>query len=299
MWSDFDVDRRTARATPLERALAAVTGRDGTFRMCGLPVERSILMQAQFGDHGTTGAVQVEVPTSGVLVESLQLNVGDVGTTSITGHVRREGSQSAIAGARVHVFGDTGEVVTAADGSFKLDRVSIGTQSVEVTALGFYPRRYALDVRPTSTSNVTITLLELATVLDSVNIVAQRSGAEMPHPEFDQRSAHGHGVYITEGMIAKAAPLETANLFQQINGLNVLNGAITSSRGITSILVSGQNSDRICQPTLYVDGTPVSMGNLNDTSPSAIYGIEVYVSSATAPAKYHAGLCGLILIWTR
>jgi hypothetical protein len=291
-WSDFDVDRRTARATPRERTAAASTGRDGTFRICGLPVLRTMLMQAQFGDHEATGAVEVQVPVSGVLVETLRLDASAVGSTVIAGTVQRESSERPIAGAHVHLYGAADEVLTAADGSFHLTNVPFGTQSIEVTALGFYPRRFALDVHSTGTGNATIHMLAVATVLDSIRIIAKRSTAPLGSREFDDRSAHGHGQYITEAMIANADPYETSDLLRQVNGLYVLNGTVYSSRGITSL-----RGNRMCSPTVYINGGPG--GTPDDISPTAIHGIEVYASSATAPAMYKGGACGVILIWTK
>ena len=303
-WSDFDVDPRTAQATPRERTAVASTGRDGTFRLCGLPVQRTMLMQAQFGDHEATGAVEVEVPTSGVLVESLRLNAGDVGTTSVVGKVTREDNERAVAGARVHLYGGQNEVVTSADGSFHLSGVPLGTQSIEVTALGFYPRRLSLEARSAETSKVTIGMLEMPTVLDSVKVLGTRAGALTLYREFDERSAHGIGQYITEEMIAKQNPRLTSDLMQQVRGFYVMSDTVYSSRGITRIpRFMGDTVNRVCRPSIYIDGNHISAANqaltLNAVQPAAIHGIEVYASSAEVPAKYLVGNCGAIFIWTK
>jgi hypothetical protein len=290
-WNDFDVDRRTARASTSQRTAAAVTGRDGTFRICGLPVLRTILVQAQIGDHQATGAVEIQVPTSGILVETLRIDASATGTTSLTGAVLRSGSQRAISGAHVHLYGASGTVLSAPDGSFVLSDVPFGTQSIEVTALGFYPRRYAIDVHSTGMEKVVISMLEMAVVLDSIKIVAKAS----LHREFDLRSAHGAGQYITEAMIAKASVLETAELMQQVSGFYVMSDTVYSSRGVTEL---GQNMNHVCQPALYIDGNP-SAGSMNDISPTAIHGIEIYPSSINVPAQYKSSSCGAILIWTK
>jgi hypothetical protein len=296
-WTDFDVDPVTARAVSRQRTTAVTTGRDGTFRMCGIPVLRAVLMQAQFGAHEATGAVEVQVPASGVLVETLRLDAGaaaaDASTTSavtLTGEVRRAGSERALAGAHVHLYGASEDVVTGPDGSFRLSGVPLGSQSLEVTALGFQPQRLALDVRAADMDRVSISMIETGIVLDSVKIVGKRTTALSA--EFDQRSAHGAGMYITEAMIAKAKPHETAELLQAVNGFQVVNDVVYSARGLTAM-----SGNRVCQPTVYVDGNKV--GNMNDIVPSAIHGIEAYVSSTDVPVKYAAGHCGAILIWTK
>jgi hypothetical protein len=295
-WDDFDVDQRSARALEHKRLAAATSGRDGEFRICGVPVQRPLLMQAQIGSHEATGAVEVEVPPSGVLVETLRLDASPSGSTALTGEVRKSGSGRPIAGAHVHLYGATGEVLSAPDGSFRLIDVPYGTQSVEVTALGYYPRRYAVEVHPGEVPKVVIPMLEMGPVLDSVRIIAKRQGvAANLHREFDERSAHGSGQYITEEMIAKAAPLQTAELMQQVRGFYVMQDTVYSSRGTTSI---GATSNHVCQPTLFIDGNP-SAGTMNDIVPSAIHGIEIYASSINVPPKYPSASCGAILIWTK
>ena len=292
-WDDFDVDRVTAQATPRRRLAAATSGRDGTFRICGLPVMRTLLVQAQVGAHDATGAIEAEVPASGVLVETLRIDASPTGTTSISGEIRKSGSARTVAGAHVHLYGAASEVVSAPDGSFRLPAVPFGTQSIEVTALGYYPRRYAVDVRPGTTPDVTIPLLEMAPVLDSVRVTAKRRGSALTHREFDQRSVNGPGQYITEDMIAKAQVIETAELMQQVRGFYVMSDTVYSSRGVTEL-----SGNRVCQPTLYIDGNQ-SFGTMNDVVPSAIHGIEIYASSLEVPPQYKASACGAILIWTK
>lgn len=292
-WDDFDVNQRSARATEHKRLAAVTSGRDGTFRLCGLPVQRTLLMQAQIGAHEATGAVEVEVPTSGVLVETLRIDASPSGSTSMVGVIQRSGSARTIAGAHVHLYGATGEVMSAPDGSFRLTAVPYGTQSVEVTALGYYPRRYAIDVRPGDVPNVRIPMLEMAPVLDSVRVIAKRQTSATLHKEFDERSAHGSGQYITEDMIAKAEVLQTAELMQQVRGFYVMSDTVYSSRGVTAL-----TGNRVCQPALYINGNP-SAGTMNDIVPGAIHGIEIYASSVNVPPQYKAGSCGAILIWTK
>jgi hypothetical protein len=69
-------------------------------------------------------------------------------------------------------------------------------------------------------------------------------------------------------------------------------GTVYSSRGITTL-----GGNRVCAPAVYVDGMPGPA--IDDISPLAIHGIEIYSSSAEVPAKYPTGGCGAILIWTK
>jgi hypothetical protein len=299
-WSDFEVDRRTAQATPRDRAVAATTDRDGMFRMCGVPVLRTLSMQAQFGDHKATGIIETIVPSSGVLVETIRFDPNARGTVALNGAIRDEVSQQRIAGAHVHLVGTTGEIVTERDGVFHLIDVPLGTQSIEVTALGYAPRRYTLELKSGQVDDVIIGLAETGTVLDSVKIRGAKRSAFDRNREFDERSAHGAGQYITEAMIEKASVLESSELLQQVHGYYVMQDTVYSSRGVTAL---GSNdpknpANRVCKPKLYVDGT-YSDRMMNDIAPGDIHGIEIYASGTLAPPQYKSGLCGVILIWTK
>jgi hypothetical protein len=298
LWSDFDVDRHTARTVARDRGIAGISGKDGTFRMCGIPLARSLLMQAQVGERGATGAIEVQVGSSGVLVATLRIadaTTARGSTATVTGVVTRSGANAPIRGARVHLFGAPDEVVTEPDGSFHLTGVPLGTQSVEVRAVGFSPARQALDVRGGDLRGVAIHLDEAATVLDSVKVLAKGAGGRSQlYKEFDARASVGQGQYVTEDAIRKAAPFATSDLFRTLHGISVVDGTIYSSRGVTALNAGNQ----LCSPAVFLDGNQIG-GGVDEVRPDQIHGIEVY-TTATAPAKYKAaGLCGVILIWSK
>jgi hypothetical protein len=291
-WSDFTVDRRTGRATPLDHTVAASTARDGSFAVCGLPVAQTFLMQGQMGERTATGAVEVVIPPGGVLLETLHIATNKAGTVSVTGDVRRSDSQLPVAHAYVHVFGVDGDVLTADDGSFRLNDVPIGTQSIEVTALGLRPPRYAIDVGPLGANGVSIALAGMAQSLDTVRSIARRTGAASLRDEFDVRAFRGTGQYITEDMIEQTHPWKTSELIRYVRGFEFRGDTVYSTRG--EFQPAGS---RTCKPVLLIDGSPAD--SMDEVLPIAVHGIEVYASSINVPLKYPASSCGAIYIWTK
>ncbi len=296
-WSDFTVDRRTARATPRYHTVAAKTASDGSFAVCGLPISTTLLMQAQIGERASTGAVEVQIPPGGVLVESLRIAATKTATASISGVVIRDGSsQRPVVGAHVHVFGANEEVLTGDDGGFHLNAVEIGTQSIEVTAVGFRPRRYAIEVHDGSPIKVNLVLPEMAQMLDTVRSTTHRGGAPALRDEFDARAVRGTGQYINEDMIAKTKPWQTTDLLRYVHGFEFKSDTVFSKRGEIEVMGTG-----ICRPLLLIDGSPAD--SMNEVLPIAIHGIEVYASSINVPIQYSATAtatgCGAILIWTK
>ena len=291
-WTDFTVDKRTARATPHPHTIAASTARDGSFAACGLPIATKFLMQAQIGDRTATGAVEVEIPPSGVLVETLRIAANKAGTTSVIGDVIRSVSQRPVPGAHIHVFGASNEVVSADDGSFRLNDVPIGTQSIEVTSVGLKPRRYTIDVPPEGIPAVHIAVAEAGQVLDTVRSTVRRNGAAALRDEFDVRVNRGTGQYFTEATIEHMHPIRTTDLVNYFRGFEFRKDTIYSKRG--DMEIGGANT---CKPVLLIDGSPAD--SMNEVMPVAIHGIEVYASAINVPLKYATAECGAIYIWTK
>ena len=193
-WNDFTADARTGRPNTRRHTFSVDSDTNGSFLVCGLPGDYPVLIQAQLGAMSSTGAIEVKVPSRGVLFETLLIAAGATGTAQLSGEVHRAGSGLPVAGAHVHVFGAKDEVITATDGSFNLTAVPIGTQSIEVTALGLRPQRYAVEVRQDEPGNVDIALAEMTRTLDTVRTIAthaaasarriRRPGAAWPRPVY-------------------------------------------------------------------------------------------------------------------
>jgi len=294
-WSDFTVDRRTGRPTAHQHAVAATTASDGSFAVCGLPVSHAFLMQAQLGERAATGAVEVEIPAGGVLVETLRIATNKAGTVGIAGEVRRNGSQP-VSGAHVHVFGASDEVVTSDDGSFHLNDVPLGTQSIEVTAVGLRPKRYALDVRSDGAQRVVLVLNEMGQELDTVRTIARKTQADALRDEFDTRAKRGQGQYISEDMIARWHPWQTSDLIRYVRGFEFRQDTIFSKRGDYEVGGGG-----FCKPLIFIDGNRAD--SINEVMPIAVHGIEVYASSVSVPLRWVSTAsdsgCGTILVWTK
>ncbi|MFL5522979.1 MAG: TonB family protein, partial [Gemmatimonadaceae bacterium] len=86
-------------------------------------------------------------------------------------------------------------------------------------------------------------------------------------------------------------------LLQHVPGVTAVRGR----GGTTGIRLRG----RTCWPLVWIDGTPMPSGevDLDSFSPTSIQGIELYLGSTTAPARYtynrDVSSCGTILIWSR
>jgi TonB-dependent Receptor Plug Domain. len=299
-WSDFEVDSHTAVARMKELTAAAIADSVGVYRECGLPVARTLLVQAQADSASQSGVLEERIAEAGVLVRDFHLDPGEaraeLGRYAVTGTVRAVAGQP-VAGAQVRLFGTTRAVTTNDAGEFRLAGLAGGTQAVEVVALGYYPYRTRVEVGD-ATPSLAVRLERAAVVLDSMRIIAkrQRNPQAQSYLEFDDRAASGRGQYITEEEIARRQPFETSDLFKLVPGVKVIgfgsDAKIAAARGRATL------GNTECPLDIFIDGVRAQMTDLNTLPPEALHGAEIY-TVASAPAKYRVGACGALFLWTK
>ena len=321
-WSDFEVDRGTATVRPRQLTASVTADSSGIYRACGLPVARTLLVQAQSGADQQSGVLEEQIGEAGVLVRDFHTSSGAVATPVVRSSVaatqpvvpspadttaplgrflltgRVQGARGEpVGGAQVRLFGTPRSATSAQDGTFRLAGLPGGTQGIEVVALGFYPRRLRVEMGDV-TAPVVVRLERAAVVLDSMRILAKR--AYRPDAasakEFDARLATGRGVFITEEQIERRHAFETSDLLKLAPGVRVhgfgSEARIAAARGRTTI------GNTECAVDIFIDGVRGQQADINALPPEALHGVEIY-TVANAPAKYGVGPCGAILLWTK
>jgi hypothetical protein len=67
-------------------------------------------------------------------------------------------------------------------------------------------------------------------------------------------------------------------------------------------MVGGAVSGGRCRANIYIDGTLVTLGVIDDMlAPEWVGAIEVYPHAASVPAEFQRGItnCGVVAFWTR
>jgi TonB family protein len=200
------------------------------------------------------------------------------------------GAEMSIDSAGVRAFTDS-------QGVFRLGGVPFGTRTLRARRLGFAPAEVSVQVSQGGDASVTIRLRPLASVLPPVVV-------KPSHMDYTGRLAgyyerlekHSNGVFITRDQIDREGPRLLGQLLQHVPGITTVRRG-----GTTGIRMRG----RTCWPLVWIDGTPMPSGevDLDSFSPTSIHGIELYLGSTTAPARYlytrDVSSCGTILIWSR
>jgi hypothetical protein len=325
-WTDFDVDK--SRVSVRTRQIDAIVQSDasGDYRACGLPVQRSLFVQAQGESDSQSGVLEELIGMSGVLLRDFHIGRGgaltaltavdsssNAPTYAVTGKVTTLAG-TPIVSAQVSLLATSRSSTTNDQGEFRISGVSPGTQGLHVIALGYYPQVLRVEIGG-GDAPVVVKMENAAVVLDSMRVIAKRSGPRLrlAHREFENRKS-GVGTFLDEKQIAALHPMGVADIFRHLPGVRVVTprGAVSeivvSSRGTATIM----GAPTVCPLDVFLDGMRISGGStpektripfagaseINLLAPESLYGIEVH-TVATAPVRYKIGNCGAVFLWTK
>ncbi len=300
-WTETTIGRvtGTVRRPRVARVAVDPTGR---FQLCGIPVDVPVLLRLL---SGPTEGPPLELTLADKLlaVRHLKLDLSPPASGlrgGVTGVVTSSGLP--VASAQIGLLGGTRTGRTAADGSFRLDSLPIGSHTIEVRAIGYLRHRTAVDLKPGDPATVAVSLDKAPVELPELTVAA--SAAAVASSGFDQRRLRGiGGFFITREDIVRRGSIRVEDLFKGVAGIKVdpIGGTdyqILSLRG-------GSGTSAVCSPTIYIDNIRIPLdpeiGNNLPVLPDEIQGIEIHQSPHSAPIEYRpmGQNCGIILIWTR
>jgi hypothetical protein len=279
----------------------------GWFAMCGLPSDAVLQASAQAGDE-ESGAVELQVPAGGLLLRDFLVSRADSlvpvyddsskvkgvlplpmlrrGSARVSGVVHNDKGKP-VANAQVSVPGTGMDARTEETGTFQLGGLPSGTQTVEVRAIGFEPKRVAVDLTRDRLTTLDVLLDHPVQTLDAVKIYGKGNAAMA---EFQRRLKAGWGHILTPADIARRGAFEATDLFRTMPGVRVAQG-----RGFSStVLVRG------CRPTVYLNGMRMDEEAASEIDmlvrPSELTAVEVY-TAANRPAEFFGNNCGSVVLW--
>ena len=283
------------------------TNDEGWFAICGLPSDVELLASATSGE-AESGAIEVLVPPGGLLIRDLRVSRTDSsiavfadsaaagstrqrvatlrrGSARVSGTVHTSKGKS-VANAEVSVPGTGLSARTPESGVFSLSGLPAGTQTVEVRAIGFEPKRVAVDLTRDRLTTLDVVLDRPVQTLDVVQVFGKGRSSILA---FERRRRAGWGRFLTPADIERRHAIRVTDLFQTMPGVRVV-----PSRLGQTVLVRG------CPPTVYLNGMRLGEEAASDldmlASPSEITAVEVY-TAAGRPAEFWGSPCGSVVIW--
>ncbi len=302
----------------------------GGFSVCDIPAGGVVVAHA-WSATDSSGFVELDVPTAGFFRRDLMIArnhtvpappgdgtagyvpLGDRarvtrGEGTLRGRVTERGGRP-VRNARVVLWGSGIEANTAADGSFTMTQLPLGSWTLEGRALGFVRSRQPVDISAGRGAEANISLDAVSTVLDTVRVLGQRIVPSADMRDFERRRKSGFGSFLDETDIERRHPLFASDLFRMIPGVTVLPTGMFGHAILMRARTLGISSrdsisggSEFCVPAYFIDGVRVFSddGDVEMfVSTAEIRAIEIYSRASNVPAQFNAtNGCGSIVIHT-
>ncbi|MDQ6736675.1 MAG: Plug and carboxypeptidase regulatory-like domain-containing protein, partial [Gemmatimonadota bacterium] len=313
-WLEVVIDKRGL--VTQQRRVPAETGENGEYRICGLPGADTVLVSAALASQ-QSGVIEVAIPVGEIVRHDFTIGdsttatllAADTSAVATTAKVRsqtavRRGSASLagsvvgpdgkpMSGVKVTVWGTGLEATTRSDGRFRLAGLPAGTFSVEARAIGYDPKRAAVDLSSAKEASVRLAFVKRVNELSRVVVMGKPTNRFHDIDEFLARARSGMGHYLMGGDERLKTAVTVTDAMRNIAGVNI----VPSGEFGNVILLRGR-----CTPVVYVDGVEMHDGyqSVDDiVPPQQVAGIEVYTGLGEAPIQYTTNGCGVVLVWTK
>lgn len=296
-WAEFTIGssgitRRTAGTATTSRP-------NGWFALCKLPAGTISLLLTAPGDTSRT----IDLPLVANGFHRRDLYIGAPARGRARGRIVVADSGRAVAGAHIGLAPGL-SATTDQNGAWTIDGVPLGTQMLEVRALGFHRESRAVDVVADEQQPLQeVALQSFGAILAAVQVSANRSGSGTAAlREFaDRRRRGGMGRFFDADALARRNPTVISDLLRTMPGFI----------GDGSLMMKGNFSDGAggfdsnCAAEVYVDGhllRGISASELDGlVRPEYVIAMEVYSAGSPKPAEFESGMsgCGAVVIWQK
>lgn len=294
VWTDFlpDGDKKIKQKN---YRLEAIADQNGNYGACGVPTESVVHFHGVAGNR-STGVIDMTLGERRLF--KFDLAVGEVATDTRSGTVTGivlGSDDRPLANARV-MIGEQSEVRTGADGRFVARQVPIGTQQVEVTAIGMEPVTEVAQVKPNEAIDLRLSVRKAA-ALDTMRVTGVSRKQILPR-EIAVRQRLGFGHLMDSTQFEKASMSVMAAL-TDMPGVRIKN--LDPGKAIPRYIVTFTSGTDVCVANLLVDRAAFPPESINMFRPGDIGAIEVYARASEVPLDLsikNRG-CGVVAIWTK
>jgi len=229
----------------------------------------------------------------------------------ITGRVLHETTRAVVQGAEIALFegGDRPRATLVSDslGRFRFP-VATGRYTLRIRHIAFAEYHSTeIAVERNETVEIEVRLGETVIPLEPL-VVRGRTLDLGKMAGFNERMRNNtFGRFLTRAEIDRRGAMRTTDLLRIMPGVTItpirVRGRPATDRSLVTMR-GGGGAGRTCEPAFFIDGVRVRQGvdaTIDDMlAPDMLEGVEVYTSSAGAPAQYSdPASCGVVLFWTR
>jgi len=311
-WNESGVNNAAAAVTSPDRWIESHTDSSGRFRVCGLPINTTLLVRAVV-DGASVEPVPVVLLDGAIGRAELSADKQVQRGALFTGIVLTDSTRVPIANAEVFIAELSLRTRTNARGAFRFSEVPPGTWTFGVRRVGYGP----LDAKLTFAANKSVErqiFLSRVAMLDSVRVVA--GGPAMI--EFEENRRLGLGSFVTREDLEKERDRRLSTILASLKGANIIggtnhawiaggSGSVREGLHFPDKLEQSMGAKLACYSQVYLNGSLVykrstdPLFDINTLQPDGIEAIEFYPSLAVTPARYLDPNmpCGVVVIWSR
>jgi hypothetical protein len=312
-------------------------GKDGVYRICGLPTTVDGTLQATFNGQKTAEVHVILDESNPLAFQSLRIGTSTTvvaapaatvdstaskpdsqpkpkkgvavapppapATPTLKGPAKLSGrvinaAGTPVSNARIEVMGTGNLTLSRDNGEFAFVDLPSGTQSLIVRQLGFEPVELPVELSGRVPRRITVTMTKPARTLEAVVVTAKQESEGLDKVGFTRRQKSGMGYYMGSDAIEKRQALRMTDLFRTVPSLKV------TPSGNDYVVESARDVMGGC--VRYVlDGSPYENMFPGDVDrmipPNDVAAIEVYSGSNT-PAEFQGAgqsSCTTIVMWSR
>jgi hypothetical protein len=318
------------------RRLQAQIAADGAFRLCGLPLDADVALDASATGFAMARPSTVR-PTSAVRLVRTELKLEAVNAlaargATFTGVVVFDSSRGPVYGAEVELPELGLSARTDSMGAFRIGGIAAGEHRVSVSRAGFG----AADARVVFQGSETVerrVVLGRAVVLEPMAVSARENTRYMPGFEDNRRA--GLGKFMTRQELEKFSGMKLRTALQNLPSFSAIEGrgiyVYPQSRQAPKLALicipltkacaeahGGYWPDEAethqrgisiaCYALVYLDGVlmngaraPTEPFDISTIAPESVEAVEFYPGAAQTPSKYarRGSDCGVLVIWSR
>jgi hypothetical protein len=306
-WRAIALDPGNFRVVP-QRAGATV-GLDGTYRVCGLPVDAPLTLRVTApGHHALVGPIVV--PVAGVARQDVRLADSSVvrGAAGLRGRVVHENMRPVTSGRAV--IPELARDVPVQNGTFLLAELPAGTWVVEGHAIGLEPKSAWFDATDGGTAATTITMSNQAQPLDAVTVIGEPSRNTRILEDVLRRQRSAFGTVFLPGSPWLQGALYTADVLRAARGFRYVSP--TKVYGRPGPISKAYPGGQCIAINVYVNGEffPGGLEELDTVAPARdVLAVEAYPDIAFTPIQWRGNVggnmnpgrqvCAVVVVWTK
>ena len=282
------------------------TDESGYYRICTLPGDRELKVQAEFGRSGGRSR-RLTIPAGGAQIENLLLMMSSEGT--LRGRVLDYATGKAVPNAEISVLGTGRHQLTDSLGMFTLDSLPPGRHLVNTQSIGYEQRTDSVTVFSQETVTIEVRMSTTALNIEGL-VVTARSRFGQTHSLATNKRADVINRAQIEQLLTRVSDARDLLREMHVPGLSIRDVYVADASGamVPGVCVEmartnrrGGGTESCAQVAVFLNDQYMAYADqfLLQLNPNIIDHIEV-LNPADAMFQYGArAMNGAIMIYTR